>query len=166
MKNESIMFRFLRRFVCYYVVQRNVYSTFVSYWRSYHRDVFARLKRGSGMREILFRAKGQTSDRWYEGLLTRLDQDVCRIKDNRHKVWICDPETVCQYTGLTDRNGRKIFEGDIILHETAGKIKVQFEKSEFIVVGIDRTMFRAWLSSIHGNFKIIGNIFDNPDLCE
>lgn len=66
------------------------------------------------MREILFRAKGQTSDKWYEGLLTRLDQDVCHIKDNRHNEWICDSQTVCQYTGLTDKNGRKIFEGGLL----------------------------------------------------
>lgn len=182
MKNESIMFGPLRRFVCYYVVQRNVYSTFVSYWRSYHRDVFARLKRGSGMREILFRAKGQTSDRWYEGLLTRLGQDVCRIKDNRHKVWICDSETVCQYTGLTDRNSRKIFEGDIvrdIFNDSVvgivryGEYRNTFNDDEhgghvgFYVdwkekQDLSRKDLVYWVK----NSEFIGNVFDNPELCE
>lgn len=128
------------------------------------------------MREILFRGKRKIDNRWIEGNFITDEQDLSKAYigylfsvDNDGTVHDTDvtevdPETVCQYTGLTDKNGRKIFEGDIILHEMAGKIKVQFEKSEFMVIGIDRTMFRAWLSSIHGNFKIIGNIFDNPEL--
>lgn len=54
------------------------------------------------MRDILFKAKGQTSEKWYEGLLTRLDKDVCHIKGKHYEEWICDPSTICQYTGLHD----------------------------------------------------------------
>ena len=126
------------------------------------------------MREILFRAKRIDDGEWIEGFLFSTNEHIYIAYQNQFdddlflspkEIFIeVDPETICQYTGLTDKNGRKIFDGDIIMHETAGKIKVKFEKSEFMVVGIDRTMFRAWLSSIHGNFRIIGNIFDNPEL--
>ncbi len=140
------------------------------------------------MREILFQAKRIDNGEWREGYYFTMSETTYAFAEDyeRHPVpthhyivsermtdWSLpnrpyfekvDPETVCQYTGLKDRNGRKIFEGDIILYETAGKIKVQYEKAEFMVVGIDRTMFRAWLSSIHGNLEIIGNIFDNPEL--
>lgn len=131
------------------------------------------------MREILFRGKRVDNGEWVYGDLINepygtviqyyeneiKDKGNCAKTTNKKRVKATiDPETICQYTGLSDKNGGKIFDGDIILHEMAGKIKVQFEKSEFMVIGIDRTMFLAWLSSIHGNFKIIGNIFDNLEL--
>ncbi len=118
------------------------------------------------MREILFRAKGQTSDKWHEGLLTRLDQDVCHIKDNRHNEWICDPQTVCQYTGLTDKNGRKIFEGDILSFSAYGenyKGDVRFIKGNFTIWCGKCAPFLDDALEKHSAI-VIGNIFDNPEL--
>lgn len=114
------------------------------------------------MREILFRAKGQTSDKWYEGLLTRLDRYVCHIKDNRHNEWICDPETVCQYTGLTDKNGRKIFEGDIINDIDYGIMKCIYLHGSFVWYKEDG--FRIECMKYVPVIEVIGNIFDNPEL--
>nr|WP_304429399.1 YopX family protein [uncultured Acetatifactor sp.] len=118
------------------------------------------------MREILFRAKGQTSDKWHEGLLTRLDQDVCHIKDNRHNEWICDPQTVCQYTGLTDKNGRKIFEGDILSFSAYSencKGDVRFIKGNFTIWCGKCAPFLDDALEKHSAI-VIGNIFDNPEL--
>ena len=71
------------------------------------------------MREILFKAKRISDGKWIEGSLivysdqtTGIVYDIGDIEGMRKEV--VRPETVCQYTGLTDRNGKKIFEGDII----------------------------------------------------
>lgn len=71
------------------------------------------------MREILFKAKRISDGKWIEGSLivypdqtTGIVYDIGDIEGMRKEV--VHPETVCQYTGLTDRNGKKIFEGDII----------------------------------------------------
>lgn len=121
------------------------------------------------MREILFRGKRKTDGEWIFGNLLRTDDDgICIIQNHvpRHllKNYEVDPETVCQYTGLTDKNGRNIFEGDILLHDSVGNVKVQFEKSEFLAVGISHDMFSTLLSSIYKDCEIIGSIFDNPEL--
>ena len=136
------------------------------------------------MREILFKVKELTMDYWHEGLLTRLDQDICHIKDNLHSEWICKSETICQYTGLTDKNGIRIFEGDVVEFQfdkddcsfsdkdTKKRIgRVYFEEfraSFAIAMGrngssvINNDLFKYVQNG--NRVSVIGNIHDNPEL--
>ncbi len=132
-------------------------------------------------REILFRGK-QNEGRWVEGAYFKHDTvKVCFSCDDpkpRHLIiqdGFCDwgfeppihcvdvdPKTVGQFTGLTDKNGKKIFEGDIVKDVTDGVRREVFycnQSAMFLKKGI--------LKSSLGNplhLEVIGNIHDNPEL--
>ena len=134
------------------------------------------------MREILFRGKRISNSKWVEGFmysqhfpLEFRDDFYIRCYDTDYLVL---PETVGQYTGLTDKNGVRIFEGDIlkstikfidcndegysILHHDIEDIGiVEWRKDGFMIVHKSGT----WARCFYGceNY-VIGNIHDNPEL--
>lgn len=120
------------------------------------------------MREILFRAKHKEYNQWVEGDLIHEQFGECIqfVKDGcRSKVKV-DPKTVCQYTGLTDKDGRKIFEGDILSFSAYSenyKGDVRFIKGNFTIWCGKCAPFLDDALEKHSAI-VIGNIFDNPEL--
>lgn len=147
-------------------------------------------------REILFKAKRKDNGEWVEGqyvyITNPLTEDGKPIKHlicNGTNIFndLIDPDTLCQYTGLTDKNGKKIWENDIL------RYSYDYDGSPFLKDG-EEIKYRAgavfwsewrgsWAVCGRGNKKctnndvfkynrnpnrteVNGNIFDNPELLE
>lgn len=113
------------------------------------------------MREILFRGKSVYTGKWAVS--------VCPhgVMRSGH---LCDDfmlETVGQFTGLTDKNGKKIFEGDIG-KSIDGVFLVRWseEKCAFVMDFYDYPKEELYLEEMWDDAEIIGNIHDNPELLE
>lgn len=127
------------------------------------------------MREILFRGKHSEKSRWDYGDLY-IDHGKVYIgsRDMMQGVRVYGeviPDTVGQFTGLTDKNGMKIFEGDIVRLDIAGIIfnaVCKFHSGSFGLVwhymGADR--WQAFPSICHVEYEVIGNVYDNPEMTE
>lgn len=137
-------------------------------------------------RKILFKAKRIDNGEWVEGYYQKKYDEIGR---ERHYIFLCeshivweyaeiDINTLCQYTGLTDKNGRKIFENDVVKYHFGddvaqikfGKYQSCFDSQKTFHVGffVDwqkgymRKDLGYWVEMIDCN--IVGNIFDNPEL--
>lgn len=129
-------------------------------------------------REILFRGQRKSDREWIYGNLLRTDDGIFIIQNHvpyhllaKYEVL---KETVCQYTGLTDKNGRKIFENNIVSAPFivyAGKKRerkgvVEFVNGAFSVNWNDSEEYGKNFVGYVNDIEIIGNIFDNPELLE
>lgn len=137
------------------------------------------------MREILFKAKRLDNGEWVEGNIVAVPEDadfmpgayilprlVSARADPPTKGRIMlggffevDPATVCQYTGLTDKNGKKIFDGDVVRRETDyyGKHKVYDEPvvwEDDIEKGFLGEPYTSGYCIHGGNWEVIGSIHD------
>ena len=148
-------------------------------------------------REILFRGKAVCDDEWIEGslVINKVDTpsryyEVYRITDNTYGFsdeegyepdFMCgideevDPSTVGQYTGLKDKNGKRIFDGDICRFREWSKGdmcwigRVHWEHQQFVISGGRNkecdTPFELRMSRfVSKDIEVIGNIHDNPEL--
>ena len=119
------------------------------------------------MREILFRGKRFCNNKWMFGSLFRWNDGDCFIVvgDHRHSHYKVDPETVGQFTGLTDKNGKKIFEGDII--RAFGEIYACRWDDGNVEFGLSNKHESFGIAYVAGyDMEVIGNIHDNPELLE
>lgn len=108
------------------------------------------------MREILFKGKRVIDGKWVES--------CCPLGEMHSGTVTYDfvSETVCQYTGLTDNNGKKIFEGDIINDIDYGIMKCIYLHGSFVWYKEDG--FKIECMKYVPIIEVIGNIFDNPEL--
>lgn len=125
-------------------------------------------------REILFRGKRIDNGEWVEGYYARSGGGFI-LKDNGltyggFEMFDVVPKTICQYTGSTDKNGKKIFEGDIVdVFDDILKIVWDEIYASFCFVRTDsqnREFYKYFFGEGCGeeDCEVIGNIFDNPDL--
>lgn len=119
------------------------------------------------MREILFRGKTFDGEWFYGDLRNGIDK---YIDSNVLCIMFVDPDTVSEFTGLYDKNGKRIFEGDIITanvgqsenedeYLSSTNIVVSFENGYFYPFAI-ACGWRSWVTDI----EVIGNKWDNPEL--
>lgn len=146
------------------------------------------------MREILFRGKTLTG-KWFEGAYYK-QEEFYGDKEDAHVIItskdtldndfgllysVVIPETIGQYTGLTDKNGKKIFEGDIVNYKDARKFSdndeleeaeeqdlctdvIKFKNGRFFPLPRRCDCEDYYYSYGSYDFKVIGNIHDNPEL--
>ena len=130
-------------------------------------------------REILFKAKRIDNGEWVEGDLVH---SIYKINDScvgkygsDVGMYQVDERTICQYTGLTDKNGNKIWENDLI-EVKKGKSHFisqiewddwckgfMFQDTKTTACGMDAL---SGSGCYHFDYEVIGNIFDNPELVE
>lgn len=127
------------------------------------------------MREILFRAKRIDNGEWIEGYLFKQvgvkDQIYFAIEviDNTVKSYKVDESTICQYIGLRDKNGNKIWENDIVEYQdcTDEKYVVAYESSKAMFEHQQYGCSIMNFDELSGmEVEVIGNIFDNAELLE
>ncbi len=123
------------------------------------------------MREILFRGK-DIKGNWHIGLLAHIGNAwYISNKAGVSTAFEVRPETVGQYTGLTDKNGTKIFEGDkcrITRHCILCYGSITFKKGSFWFeeFNTDSVIELNRLKPNNFEIEVIGNIHDNPEILE
>lgn len=121
------------------------------------------------MREILFRGKRIDNGDWVYGCYVEMHDHEGNVTHHISPPWCkVAPKTVGQYTGLTDKNGKKIFEGDVLLCEYPSSVwrgYVVWGKGCFSVKICSGKNCPALDIVLHyGSVEVISNIHDNPEL--
>ena len=121
------------------------------------------------MREYLFRGKMIANGKWSEGNLLVTKQGCCITPDATvlGSYGAVNPETVGQYTGLTDKNGTKIFEGDIVKYGDTVHNVVFEQRNGTAYFGLVYSTLETLSFGYYQDLKqieVIGNIYDNPEL--
>lgn len=119
------------------------------------------------MREILFRAKSIATNEWEYGYYAKM-HDVGQIYSGNGSECVHE-DSLGQFTGLTDKNGTKIFEGDIVQtydpDEGYAVVKYNEAETEFYADFVGDNVYYGLGENFRADdLEIIGNIYDNPEL--
>lgn len=131
------------------------------------------------MREILFKAKRIDNGEWVEGYVVRkrglyFIYDIVNSESCRQNNYEIDPETVCQFTGLCDKNGRNIWENDICDRKEKYPEIVKMNNGDWTldysyVFGKEYGYSfcnLGFYATERKCIEAIGNVFDNPELLQ
>lgn len=129
------------------------------------------------MREILFKAKRKDNGEWVEGYYV-----YCRKRhyilpvlnkaigfDEREDEWVeINPDTICRHTGRTDKNGKEIWENDIVRNKKGDIGVAQWfeEHAAFMIWNKTKNCVCYLAENDFSKIEIVGNEFDNPELLE
>ena len=130
------------------------------------------------MREILFKAKRVDNGRWETGYYFKAGEKHLLLSfftnENGlyHEIYEIDPETLCQFTGLYDKNGKKIWENAIVTEDWGnskgavrfGEFEAQVLKNIGFCIEWNNISYRQDFAYWADKIEVIGNIFDNPEL--
>lgn len=149
------------------------------------------------MREILFKAKRKDNGKWVEGYYYKMSETTYCFKEDYERKPVSehhyilqermtdwglpnqivqieiDSETLCQFTGLCDKNGKKIWENDILMAhldesypEDATYETVEWNVAGWVTHETDSTDRQCLDEFDLEHYEAIGNIFDNPELAQ
>ena len=119
------------------------------------------------MRELIFRGKSFKNGKWVQGLISYgydNNKNPCMVIDDEE----IDEKTIGQYTGLNDKNGNKIFEGDIVEEKKHISI-VKWDDSLCSYVTFTEKLNHITNLAYYyktSKLEVIGNIYDNPEILE
>lgn len=129
------------------------------------------------MREILFKGKRKDNGEWVQGFLTKMwgQLHIVALNDE-NTAYPIDETTICEFTGLTDKNDNKIWENDIVQKEDIaapvrfGRYSSSFDMGNnnigFYVDFPDDTFLRVDLGYWNKKIVVIGNMLDNLELLQ
>lgn len=133
------------------------------------------------MREILFKGKRKDNGKWVEGCYQKKydllgNEEHLIFHADSYKVWEYAeivPETLCQFTGICDKNGNRIWENDILMAhlDESYPEDVTYETVEWGVAGWvgheANSIGRQYLDEFDTKYyEVVGNTFDNPELLQ
>ena len=143
------------------------------------------------MREILFKAKSVQTGEWIEGYFAIICEKTVIIEKESEKYYSIDdeknsrgnriieinPETLCQFTGLCDKNGKKIWENDILKtwSDEYAQVKFGFYNTGFAIGNYNQGFYAAFSEDSYYRHElgywckesyVLGNIFDNKELLQ